>query len=210
MTPLFSSVSVSVTASSTTTVTPPTFGTVPSDLSVVENLGNNQTITTVTAQASNGGRISYIIAGGNIGEAFGIDASTGRIFVKNVIDYELMSEYRLWVEAAQSGNIPAFSYKEVVVRVEDLNDNKPMFTETIYEVEINENSPFGTPLTTVTARDADTGVNGEVTYRLDGVDAASFRISPTSGRISVFSDLDREVLDLYGFTVIATDKVCVP
>ena len=137
---------------------------------------------------------------------FDVKSSTGRIYVKGVVDYELMSQYSLWIEASQSGTSQASSYAEVVIAIEDENDNKPRFSQTVYNVDIMENSNFGSTVLTVTATDADSGLNGDVTYSLTGKDAASFRIDDT-GTIITFTKLDRELIDKYSLTVIAKDMV---
>lgn len=199
-------VQVQVTASSQGT-SRPTFGAIPTSLRVRENGALNSTVTTVTAQSSNGAAVSYDIAGGNIGRAFGVESNTGRIYVKGEVDYELMSEYHLWIEAEQGGSTPATSYAEVVITIDDVNDNKPKFTQAVYEVAIAERTMFGSSILTVTATDADSGLNGEVIYSLSGSNSNLFRIDSDDGEIRTFTNLDRELVDTYSLTVTATDKV---
>ncbi|CAL8270458.1 unnamed protein product [Boreogadus saida] len=50
------------------------------------------------------------------------------------------------------------------VTVLDANDNAPVFSQAVYEASLPENSPLKTHVITVSATDADEGVNGEVTY----------------------------------------------
>lgn len=199
-------VQVQVTASSQGT-SRPTFGAIPTGLRVRENGALNSTVTVVTAQSSNGVPVSYDIAGGNIGRAFGVESNTGRIYVKGEVDYELMAEYRLWIEADQGGSTPATSYAEVVITVDDVNDNKPKFTQAVYEVAIEERTMFGSSILTVTATDADSGLNGEVIYSLSGSNSNLFRIDSDDGEIRTFTNLDREDVDTYSLIVTATDKV---
>lgn len=56
----------------------------------------------------------------------------------------------------------------------------------------------------VTAVDLDTGNNARLSYRLQG--SAAFRISPNTGWIYLAQSLDRESLDRYSLTVLATDN----
>lgn len=56
----------------------------------------------------------------------------------------------------------------------------------------------------VTAVDQDTGNNARLSYRLQG--SAAFRISPNTGWIYLAQTLDRETLDRYALTVLATDN----
>lgn len=43
----------------------------------------------------------------------------------------------------------------VVITVQDVNDNDPVFNPKLYETVVTEDSPPGTPVTSVTATDAD-------------------------------------------------------
>lgn len=57
---------------------------------------------------------------------------------------------------ATDGGSPSRSASaSVVVVVQDVNDNDPVFTPPQYEVELAEDEPPGTPVVTVTASDAD-------------------------------------------------------
>ncbi|KAH3842726.1 hypothetical protein DPMN_116230 [Dreissena polymorpha] len=160
----------------------------------------------VTAQSSNGATINYAIAGGNINDAFGIERSTGRIYSAGTIDYELLQEYHLWIEARQDGNTPATAFAKVMIKIEDTNDNSPVFSSTQYDIDVMENRGFGTSIYTVSATDADSGVNGNINYILSGTDAQYFKVT-SSGQIRTYTTIDREKVDKYSFLVIATDQV---
>lgn len=54
---------------------------------------------------------------------------------------------------------------QVFVTVTDVNDNKPLFTASVYHASIVENSPSQSKVTTVEARDPDEGQFGEILYR---------------------------------------------
>lgn len=56
----------------------------------------------------------------------------------------------------------------------------------------------------VTALDLDTGNNARLSYRLRG--STAFRISPNTGWIYLAQSLDRESVDRYALTVLATDN----
>ena len=204
-----SNVPLTVEVLSTSPGTAPIFNGVPSDLVFLENLDLDHNIATVTARSSGAGALSYHIAGGNTDQSFSIDQTSGRIFVSGVIDYEVVQQYHLWIEARQSlpGSQSISAFQEVIIGVEDDNDNTPRFTEALYNVSIEENSMFGSPVVTVTADDFDSGENGNVKYTLDGPDARSFRINSNTGRISTYSSLNRETVDLYSLSVIAVDNV---
>jgi len=46
------------------------------------------------------------------------------------------------------------------VRVTDMNDNAPYFSETVYTARVPENTDVGTIVITVTAQDLDEGIIG--------------------------------------------------
>lgn len=53
---------------------------------------------------------------------------------------------------------------QVYIEVGDINDNDPVFDPVNYTVSVYENSPMGTLLINVTAKDADSGQNARITY----------------------------------------------
>ncbi|XP_053399963.1 cadherin-related tumor suppressor-like [Mercenaria mercenaria] len=203
---LSSTVPLTVTVSASSGLTPPTFGSIPTNLKVVENLVLDRVITTVTATSANNAPIVYSIAGGNLGDAFGIERSSGRVKVTGQIDYEVIQQYHLWVKAAESGSAEIASYAEVVIGVEDVNDNVPRFTKPLYNVSILEDEMFNSPVVKVKAYDADSGKNGEVFYSLSGTDSLKFRIDSKTGQIKTYTTLDREQKDTYSLTVTASDS----
>lgn len=56
----------------------------------------------------------------------------------------------------------------------------------------------------MTALDLDTGNNARLSYRLQG--SKAFRVSPNTGWIYLAESLDREMVDRYALTVLATDN----
>lgn len=201
-----STVPLSVTVSTGFGRTPPTFGTIPVNLKVTENQDRGF-VATVTATSAYNVPIVYDIVGGNLGEAFSIENNTGKIQVVGQIDYEIIQEYHLWVEAAETGSSQVSSYAEVVIAVEDVNDNAPRFTKPLYNVSILEDAYFNSPVVTVKANDADSGNNGEIMYSLSGKESSKFRIDRRTGKITTYTMLDREQTDTYSLTVTATDSV---
>ena len=52
----------------------------------------------------------------------------------------------------------------VTIRVTDTNDNPPVFGQQLYSTTIPEDTASAVELTTVTASDADSGLNAELAY----------------------------------------------
>uniref|UniRef100_A0A4W5RCT8 Protocadherin 20-like n=1 Tax=Hucho hucho TaxID=62062 RepID=A0A4W5RCT8_9TELE len=134
------------------------------------------------------------------------------------LDYEMKSEYHVSVvmrggvgETAAQG----FPRRVIQVRVVDVNDNAPQFLQSHYLIDIEENNPPGASLLRVRAQDADSGQNGQVTYKLGRLShtaaaIALYRIDQNTGQLTVSVPLDREQQDVHRLTVVARDNGSPP
>lgn len=103
----------------------------------------------------------------------------------------------------------------VIVRVTDINDNKPVFSGLPYVITIPELTPVGsTVFRKVHADDIDAGVNGQVDYSIipgstnpdsDGYGYFSITL-PHQGLITVNRSLDYERTSVYYVTIKAMDR----
>lgn len=59
-------------------------------------------------------------------------------------------------------SIPAKSLLPLPILSQDVNDNVPFFTSSIYEASVTEGAQIGTSVLQVSAHDKDLGLNGEV------------------------------------------------
>jgi len=71
----------------------------------------------------------------------------------------------------------------VQVNVLDANDNLPKFAQPTYAYSIPENYVPGTSIANLTATDLDSGINGEITYSLQGFGMDKFGSDPEFGGI---------------------------
>ncbi|XP_027900863.1 protocadherin Fat 3a isoform X3 [Xiphophorus couchianus] len=95
---------------------------------------------------------------------------------------------------------------KVQVAIEDANDNTPEFSQSFYEVFVNESVPAGTNVLTVSAVDDDKGENGYITYSIHCLQQLPFKINQFSGVISSNTDLDFEASpEVFVFVVRASD-----
>jgi len=122
------------------------------------------------------------------------------------LDYETTQEYNVVIVAVDSGSPSLASNNSVLVKVGDANDNPPIFGQNVVEVSFPENNAPGERVTTITAVDADSGKNAELSYSLDSSVNGIFSIDTDSGDIRVNTILDREQTERYEFKVIAKDK----
>ncbi|KAK2155345.1 hypothetical protein LSH36_242g04003 [Paralvinella palmiformis] len=138
---------------------------------------------------------------------FSIDASTGEISVKRVLDREEQPEYVLHIQAVdQSPDKPLTSVVPVTITLTDINDNSPKFQLERYHVRAREDLPVGTVVVTIQADDPDDGKGGEVRYALlDGM-GDKFEIDRITGTIRIAQELDFEAKQLYNITARAKDR----
>ncbi|XP_008012957.1 protocadherin-1 isoform X1 [Chlorocebus sabaeus] len=124
------------------------------------------------------------------------------------LDYEKVRDYTIEIVAVDSGNPPLSSTNSLKVQVVDVNDNAPVFTQSVTEVAFPENNKPGEVIAEVTASDADSGSNAELVYSLEPEPAAKglFTISPETGEIQVKTSLDREQRESYELKVVAADR----
>uniref|UniRef100_A0AAZ3SUG1 Protocadherin Fat 3 n=1 Tax=Oncorhynchus tshawytscha TaxID=74940 RepID=A0AAZ3SUG1_ONCTS len=95
---------------------------------------------------------------------------------------------------------------KVRVSIEDANDNTPTFTQSSYEVFVNESVPMGSTILTVSAVDGDSGENGYITYSIASLQPLPFKINQFSGILTTTQELDFESSsESYVFVVRASD-----
>ena len=76
----------------------------------------------------------------------------------------------------------------VNITLEDVNDNRPIFSEKEYTVSFPENTSVNTVIATVKATDKDAGSNGIIHYQK--LNMLEFRIDTTTGEIRLNEVLD--------------------
>uniref|UniRef100_A0A8C7X481 Si:ch211-186j3.6 n=1 Tax=Oryzias sinensis TaxID=183150 RepID=A0A8C7X481_9TELE len=187
---------------------------------VSEDAGPNTLVATVLAKDPDGDGITYKITSGNEEGNFVIDSQKGLIRLRSSPPPRLQGvEYVLNVTAtddnASGGPQALSSTAQVIVGVDDVNNNKPVFEECQQYREstsVLENQPAGTFVLQVHAVDADEGSNGRVTYGFMHKDSTvpAFSIHPDSGVIVTARKFDRERQREYAVTVTATDQAVDP
>ncbi|XP_030595511.1 protocadherin beta-16-like [Archocentrus centrarchus] len=125
--------------------------------------------------------------------------SVGTKYSELILDRELDREEQqdvaFLLTAVDGGNPQRSGTAVIKITILDANDNAPVFRQPIYEVTLPENSPIDTVVATVSAIDADEGVNGKVTYEFSGItDIAKelFSLNENTGEITVAKNVDYE------------------
>lgn len=128
----------------------------------------------------------------------------GIFYAVEDLDFETTPKYQLTLRAtdAVSG---IYSDVQVIINIEDVNDNPPMFSQPSYNTTISEATPFGTPILQVRATDRDTVASQQIQFHIVGNASSHFQIDPSDGTIFIKQPLDHETKKEHYFTVMATD-----
>ncbi|XP_015235715.1 PREDICTED: protocadherin-10-like [Cyprinodon variegatus] len=140
----------------------------------------------------------------------GEDRKTPILVLEKPLDRESVETHILLLTALDGGKPPKSGNMTIVVKVSDVNDNPPVFSQEIYTISLKENSPVGTTVIQINATDLDEGSNGEVIYsfgsHLDTQVHARFGLNSVTGVIVVTGTLDFEECSRYEIDVQASDK----
>ncbi|XP_065814627.1 protocadherin-19 isoform X5 [Labrus bergylta] len=149
-------------------------------------------------------------------ELFGLEIKTrgdgskiAELVVQKSLDRETQSHYSYEISAEDGGDPPKIGAVQLNIKVIDSNDNNPVFDETVYTVNVMENSPINTLVIDLNATDPDEGTNGEVVYSFHSYVTEktrdAFKIDPRTGIITVNGVLDYETAQIYEIDVQAKD-----
>ncbi|XP_065209802.1 cadherin-23 isoform X2 [Planococcus citri] len=119
------------------------------------------------------GQIQYsFLKDSSDADAFHIDPLTGRIITKVKLDRELKSKYSLILTIKDGGVVSQQSSRVLQIRVNDTDDNVPIFNRTVDEkpaqLSIMEELPVGTLIKTIEAFDPDENENAQVAFFIIG------------------------------------------
>ncbi|NXP73375.1 PCDGA protein, partial [Ramphastos sulfuratus] len=130
------------------------------------------------------------------------------LVLAKALDREEAAFHDLVLRARDGGEQARTGTTRIHVVVLDANDNAPVFSSAEYKVHVPEDVPVGSTLVTVTATDADEGLNGHVKYSLNKItEKASkiFQLNVETGAITLSRSLDFEQGNSYELEVQADD-----
>ncbi|XP_042275414.1 protocadherin gamma-A11-like [Thunnus maccoyii] len=137
-----------------------------------------------------------------------IDANKAELVLENKLDREKQQEINLLLTAVDGGSPQRSGTVIMYITVLDANDNAPVFSQAVYKASLPENSPLDTVVITVSATDADDGVNGEVRYDFGHVsetDGKLFSIERATGEVKLIGSIDFEKKNSFELRVMAKD-----
>lgn len=91
-----------------------------------------------------------------------LPSPTGLLFLSAPLDYETQRLHRLTVRAVDHGLPSLSSTQTLTVEVGDVNDQSPVFSQSVYNASVAENRDPGEPVIRVSATDTDSGNNHQL------------------------------------------------
>ncbi|XP_030002153.1 protocadherin alpha-13-like [Sphaeramia orbicularis] len=136
------------------------------------------------------------------------------LVLKKSLDREQLKKHTMLVTAVDGGKPQRSGTLNVSIIVLDSNDNKPIFTQEVYEITVQENAPIRSSIFQMNATDPDEGTNGEIEYTLAKTLMREvfdiFELDKLSGEIRVKGLVDYEENNIYELDVQALDKGTPP
>lgn len=143
--------------------------------------------------SGNNARLLYSLLQGQ--PYFSVEPTTGIIRISSKMDRELQDEYWLIIQAkdmiGQHGALSGTA--SVLIKLSDINDNKPIFKDSFYRLTVSESAPTGTTIGKITAYDNDIGENAEMDYFIEDDDSLTFDIITNNETQEGIVILKREV-----------------
>ncbi|XP_068554647.1 protocadherin gamma-A10-like [Anas acuta] len=130
------------------------------------------------------------------------------LVLAKALDREEAAFHELVLRASDGGEPSRTGTARIRVSVLDANDNAPVFSQAVYAVRVPEDVPVGSTLVTLTATDADDGLNSDMKYLFEKITDKGlkiFHLDPETGSIRLLRSLDFEEEDSYEMEVHARD-----
>ncbi|XP_045383327.1 desmoglein-4 [Lemur catta] len=161
-------------------------------------------------------KITYRISGIGIDRppygVFTINPRTGEINITSVVDREVTPLFLIYCRALNSRGEDLERPLELRVKVMDINDNAPVFTQSVYTASIEENSEANSLVVKLSATDADeeNHLNSKIAYKIisqEPAGAPMFILNRYTGEVRTMSSyLDREQHSMYNLIVRGSDR----
>ncbi|KAK0090985.1 hypothetical protein PV326_003908 [Microctonus aethiopoides] len=190
-------------------------------VSVPEEQPLGTTLLMLSAKESTGNPVQrFELVRENDEESYvNVGVQSGNVVLSKRLDYELLDDksikFKVRALARDYDITRKMSETTVIVAVQDINDNSPLFTQKNYKVSVMEDAKPSKIILNVKAIDTDSSITeqeikrgyGEVRYALTGENANLFKIDSISGNIEIAENttLDRERQSVLRFFVIASD-----
>ena len=176
-------------------------------VNIAENISPDMLLDVLSCSDSDrgeNGELTYSISTNNF---FGV-TSDGLLSVLTSLDYETQQQYELTVNISDNGTSPKLASAILVISVLPVNEHDPVFSQTEYQVCINESLTVGSIVTRVFANDMDLSSHrdGQISYTLTDGDDIPFSIDGNGViRLTGTLDSESEQNSTFIISVVATD-----
>ena len=131
-------------------------------------------------------RFSYAISDQTV--PFTIDADSGRLTTRKVLDRELVQSHQFFVVAVSESS-ETLASAAVTVGVGDLNDNRPHFPAANDTLTVSSFTPVDYIVARLAAEDPDSPANARLIYGVEsGNERHLFNVDTSTGDLSIASD----------------------
>ncbi|XP_077200234.1 protocadherin-8 [Paroedura picta] len=191
---------------------PPRFARPRAEIALPENNPPGAYLATLHASDPDlgpNGQVTYRLLDSQVMDAsiatyVSVDPATGALYAVRTFNYEILKQLEVSIQATDGGSPPLSSTATVQVRVVDQNDNAPVITHPVLtnnslQISVSSRASRDSLVTHIKARDADEGVNAELSFSLlqepqqpQALD--QFAINPKTGEISLARSLSDDQL----------------
>uniref|UniRef100_A0A8C7HLZ7 Protocadherin-related 15b n=1 Tax=Oncorhynchus kisutch TaxID=8019 RepID=A0A8C7HLZ7_ONCKI len=179
-----------------------------------ENSPKNTVILQLTAKDSDlDSNVTFRIRTPEARQLFAVNPVTGELSVLQTLDFETLAatDHTFVVEALDSGGSMPPGLATVTVKITDMNDYSPVFSQVLYRGMVAPNAVKGTVVTTVHAEDLDPPGTpaSRVRYRLDldedPYSGSIFDVNEVTGSVITRVNLNEEPNLVFSLIVVAYD-----
>nr|XP_003199871.2 protocadherin beta-15-like [Danio rerio] len=130
------------------------------------------------------------------------------LVLKKPLDRESKADHFLTLSGVDGGRPSRSGTASIHIHVLDANDNIPVFSQSVYKVSAEENSPQGSVLVKLNATDLDSGIYGAVSYSFSHVPDKTrgiLEVDSVTGEVRIMGALDYEEASSHELDVQAKD-----
>ncbi|XP_040200879.1 LOW QUALITY PROTEIN: protocadherin gamma-C5-like [Rana temporaria] len=133
-----------------------------------------------------------------------------QLILEKMLDREEKQEHNLILTAIDGGEPSRSGSCHIIIKVLDINDNPPVFDQSIYKIRLRENLSINTVILKLNATDLDDGANGEIEYFFDSHTYKSakkiFGLNGLNGEIYINGTVDYEDIVFHELSIKAVNK----
>ncbi|XP_053541470.1 protocadherin alpha-4-like [Ictalurus punctatus] len=136
------------------------------------------------------------------------------LVTKGLLDREIVSIYTVTIMCKDRGEPSLSSQKTIQVKIADVNDNSPMFTQNPFNFYISENNTPGTSIFSISASDIDQNENAHISYHILKAEGhqtnivSYLNVNSEDGNANVYAlkSFDFETTKMFQFHIVASDS----